>query len=812
MSVLVLILLAVVMLILVSAVLIMLNSARTKGSIARSLDMTLLTFMLPRFAPQGQNQQDDKKLIAVMEQLYASVATLGTKGWNKFLYGNPYIALEMGVHHVGEQIHFYAAVPAKFADNFEKQVTGVFPSAQVQRSPDYSIFNPQGFTAGGYLTLRAESILPFQTYTELPSDPLGPIAGALARLENEGEGAAIQVIVRPSDNSGLRKLAQDTARHMQSGVDFVKALKMAKSPPKKETSKPDTLVQPPKVATEFESKIIKALQNKASRPLFDCNIRILTSAAVEVRAQQMLDDIAGAFAQFAAPDMNAFKVNTLKGRSLERLSFNYAFRLFDTGQSVALSSEELTSIWHFPVSSAVLPRVKFANFKTAEPPPGMPETGLAFGVNDFHGKQTLLRLTPEDRRRHMYIIGQTGTGKTVVMNSMIVQDMEAGEGLTVLDPHGSLAEWVLANVPKNRVDDVIYFNPADVGFPMGLNMLEYDPASPQDKTLIIDEMFEIMDKLYNLKETGGPMFERFFKNATFLLLDNYERHIPTLSDMSRVFVDEEFRKDLLAHESNQIVKQFWELEVPKMTGDQSLGNFTGYVTSKIDTFTSNDFLRPIINQPRSVIDFKDVIENRKILIVNLAKGKIGDLNANLLGMVIVGKLRRTAMARDTKRDTLPDHFLYMDEFQNFTTQSISVILAEARKYRLCLIMAHQFIKQLDEKIRDSVFGNVGTMAVFRVSPEDAESPLMKTKFEPVFTPGDLSNIDNLNAYVSMLVNGQVGRPTNMRALTDLVFNKGDAKLREALIQISRLRNSKPKAEIEREIQQRYSENAQDTNV
>jgi len=806
MSVIVLILLAVVLLILASAMLIMLNAARTKGSLARSLDMTLLSFMLPRFAPQGQGQQDDKKLIAVMEQLYASLATLGTKGWNKFVYGNPYIALEMGVHHIGEQIHFYAAVPAKFADNFEKQVTGVFPAAQVQRSPDYSIFNPQGFTAGGYLTLKAESILPFQTYTDLPSDPLGSIAGALARLEHEGEGAALQVMVRPSDNTSLRKLAQDTARHMQSGVDFFKALKMAKSPPKKEKEeKPDTLVQPPKVATEFESKIIKALQNKASRPLFDCNIRMLTSAPDQMRAQQMLDDIVGAFAQFAAPDMNGFTMNKLTGRSLERLSFNYAFRLFDSGQSVALSSEELTSIWHFPVSSAVLPRVKFANFKTAEPPPGMPATGVAFGVNEYHGQTTLLRLMPEDRRRHMYIIGQTGTGKTVTMNSMIVQDMEAGEGLTVLDPHGSLAEWVLANVPKNRVDDVIYFNPADVDFPMGLNMLEYDPASPQDKTLIIDEMFEIMDKLYNLKETGGPMFERFFKNATFLLLDNYERHIPTLSDMSRVFVDEPFRKDLLAHEPNQIVKQFWELEVPKMTGDQSLGNFTGYVTSKIDTFTSNDFLRPIVNQPRSVINFKNVIENRKILVVNLSKGKIGDLNANLLGMVIVGKLRRAAMARDTKRESLPDHFLYMDEFQNFTTQSISVILAEARKYRLCLVMAHQFIKQLDDKIRDSVFGNVGTMAVFRISPEDAENPLMKTKFDPVFNPGDLSNIDNFNAYVSMLVNGQVARPTNMRALTDVVFGKGDPKMREALIQISRLRHAKPRADIEQEIQQRYSE-------
>jgi len=799
------VILAVVGLLIGTAAVIMLNGVRTKGAIARSLDMTVLLFVLPRFAADGQGKED-AKLIAAMEQLYASVATLKAKGWNKFLYGDPYIALEMAVHHVGEQIHFYAAVPSRFADQFEKQVQGIFPTAQTERSRDYNIFNPNGASAGGYFELAQDAILPFQTYEDLPADPLGPLVSALGRLQNEGEGAAIQVLVRPSSRTELRKLAQDTARQMQAGNDFFKALKLAKNPSKEKKDDEPAVAAVPKVATEFEQKLIKALQDKASRPLFDCNVRILTSAPDADRAGQILDDVAGAFAQYAAPDLNAFKLKKQSGRSLERLVFNYAFRLFDHGTSVPLSSEEVTSIYHFPVSSAILPKVKFASFKTAEPPPGMPAAGVAFGVNLYHGQETTLRLTREDRRRHMYIIGQTGTGKSVTMQSMIAQDLAAGEGLTVLDPHGSLAEWVLANVPKGRADDVVYFNPADVQYPMGLNMLEFDPANPQDKTLIIDELFEIMDKLYDLKETGGPQFERYFKNATFLLLDNYERIQPTLGDMSRVFVDEAFRKDLLANETNQIVKQFWELEATKTTGDQSLANFAGYVTSKIDTFTSNDFLRPIINQPRSVIDFKDVIENKRILVVNLSKGKIGDLNANLLGMVILGKLRRVALARDTTRTEMPDHYVYMDEFQNFTTDSISVILAEARKYRLCLIMAHQFIKQLDEDIAAAVFGNVGTSVVYRVSPEDAEDPRIKTKFEPVFSPGDIANIDNFNAYVTMLVNGQVGRPTNMRTLTDLVFGKGDPKVRDALVQISRLRYGRPREEIERDIQARFAKN------
>lgn len=787
------------------AALVMLNVVRSRGAIARSLDMTLMSFTLPRFtALQGDKGKQDKELISLMEQLYSSVATLQVKGWNKFLYGNPYIALEMAVHHVGEQIHFYVAVPARFAETFEKQVQGIFSSAQIERTTDFNVFNPAGASAGGYFKLQQDAILPVVGYTELAADPLGQIAGAMSRLEHEGEGAAIQVIVRPSGDAHLRRLAQDVARQMQAGNDFAKALKRAKNPPKKDTTKPETLQEPPKIATEFEAKLIKALQAKASRPLFDCNVRLITSAADPVRAEQILDDVAGSFAQFSAPNMNSLSLKKLKGSALREFTFQYSFRLFENDQKIELSSEELTSIYHFPVTSAVLPKVKFANFKVVEPPSGIPIQGVAFGANDFQGRETMLRLAKEDRRRHMYILGQTGTGKSVTMQSMIAQDLASGEGLTVIDPHGSLAEWTLANVPKNRVDDVIYFNPADTEYPMGLNMLEYDPANPQDKTLIIDELFEIMDKLYDLKETGGPQFERYFKNATFLLLDNYDRRVPTLADMSRVFVDDAFRADLLAHETNQVVKQFWELEATKTTGDQSLANFAGYVTSKIDAFTSNDFLRPIINQPTSVIDFKNVIEKKKILVVNMAKGKIGDLNANLLGMVIVGKLRRAALARDTRQADLADHYVYMDEFQNITTQSISVILAEARKYRLCLIMAHQFIKQLDEKIRDAIFGNVGTMIVFRISPEDAESPVIKTKFEPQITPYDISNIDNLNGYVSMLVNGQVGRPCNMRALTDLVFGKGDPAVAQAIIEIGRIRYGERREQVERDIQQRFT--------
>jgi len=792
------------MLLIILAAFIVINGVRSRA-LRRALDFTLLSFQFPRATPSNNQQQDEKKLIALMEQVYSSVATMHTRGWNKLLYGDPYIILEMAVPHVGEQIHFYAAVPNAYTEQFKRQIYGVFPSVQVAQTPDYNIFHPQGAVAGGWMKLKEEPILPIATYTDLPADPLGPLVSAFSHITADGEGAAIQVVVRPSSDHTMRRLAQDVARHLQTGHDFKSAMKLAQHPPKKKTPSADdpAVTEPPRVATEFDQKLIRALQSKASRPLFDCNVRLMTSGATQERANELLGELENAFAQYASPDGNAFSLQKAKGGSLEKLVYQFSFRLFNSASDIQLSSEEVTSIYHLPVTASSLPKVKFTNFRASEPPSGISPDGIAFGENIFQGKSTMLRLSDEDRRRHMYIVGQTGTGKTVTMQSMIAQDMASGNGLTVLDPHGSLAEWVLANVPRERADDVIYFDPSDPQYAMGLNLLEYDPTSPQDKTLIVDELFEIMNKLYNMKEAGGPQFEQYFKNAIFLLLDNADRRVATLADLSRVFIDEAFRNDLLAHESNTLVKQFWEKDATQRTGEQSLSNFTGYITSKVDAFTNNDFLRTIVNQPKSVFDFKDVIENKKILIANLTKGKIGDMNAQLLGMVIVGKLRRTALARDTTRNTMPDHFVYMDEFQSFTTNSISVILAEARKYRLCLIMAHQFIKQLDEQIRDSVFGNVGTIVAARVSPEDAESPVLKTRFEPNITPYDLSNMDNFNAYVVMLVNGQVGRPCNMRILTEQVFNKGSSKVRDALTEISRLKYGRLRIDIEAEIQGRF---------
>ena len=770
--------------------------------------MSLFLVTLPRDNPSagpGQQQKSDKELIALMEQLYSSFSNLHSKGWNKFIYGEPYIALELAVHHIGEEIHFYVAVPKSYEQIFEKQAHGIFPTAEIERVKDYNIFNPQGVNMAAYLKLKETPILPIKTYQRLEADPLGAIANSLSQLEREGEGAAIQILIRPSHHDEVRFTAQKVAKEMQSGFDFKRAMERVRKPlTKEQEAKEAEKPQPPRVVTPSEEEIVKAIQSKAARPLFDANIRMVVSALNQPRAEQILHNISEQFVQFTAPEMNRLEVGKVtKGRFLQRMLFDYSFRLFSNSQTLVMSSEEIASFYHFPLPTTAVPKVKFLKSKPAEPPPNLSYEGIILGKNIYRGEERIIRMTNPDRQRHLYTIGQTGTGKSTLMKAMLRQDIESGHGLCLIDPHGEFAEFALSIIPQNRIDDVIYFDPGDIERPMGLNMLEIDPKHPEQKTRVIDELFGIFDKLYDLKTTGGPMFEKYFKNSALLLLDDYEHEIPTLADISRVLVNNAYRADKLSREKNPLVKEFWELEAQKAGGEASLANMAPYISSKVTSFVFNEFLRPIINQKKSAFNFREVMDNQKILIINLSKGRIGDLNANLIGMVIVGKLLMAALSRvDMPEEKRSDFYLYIDEFQNFTTDSIGIILSEARKYHLNLIIAHQFIKQLKENIRDAVFGNVGSIVSFRIGPDDAE--FMKNKFEPVFSPQDLINIDNLNGYVSLLINGQTTRPFNIKLITDTVFGAGSAEVAGAVKQMSRLKYGRPREEVEQEIQERVS--------
>ena len=399
--------------------------------------------------------------------------------------------------------------------------------------------------------------------------------------------------------------------------------------------------------------------------------------------------------------------------------------------------------------------------------------------------------------RHFYIIGQTGTGKSVLLKDIIIQDIRAGAGVCMIDPHGSDVLDILSQIPEERMQDVIYFDPGATERPMALNMMEYDESRPEQKTLVVDELLGIFKKLFGaVPESMGPAFEQYFRNAALLVMEDPASG-NTLMDISRIFSDSEFRARKLAACKNPIVQRFWQDIAMKASGEQGLENYAPYVTNKFDAFTTNEIVRPIIAQQKSSFNFRELMDTKKILLVNLAKGRIGELNANLLGLVIVGKFLIAALSRaDSAGQDLPPFYLHIDEFQNFTTPSIAVIFSEARKYKLSLTVAHQFIAQLTDEIRDAVFGNVGSICSFRVGAADAE--FLEKQFAPTFTANDLMNVDNRNAYLKLLIDGKPSTPFNIETLPFEVGHKDNVSMMQEL---SALKYGRPRAEIEAEMAQ-----------
>ena len=772
---------------------VLLERLKKKGRIVRALNMSLFLVRLPKETKEDIPLEEKKSRIAIMEQFLSSLGMLKEKGFKRqLLYGQPYIVLELAVPFSSSEISFYAAVPKKYETFFEKQIHGFYPRAMIDKVEDYNIFHPEGAAVGGFFKLNKQSMLPIKTFRELEIDPLENISNALSKIEEVGEGGAIQFVIKPAGKD-WNKLGISVAKRMGEGMGFKDVLK-GKLPKKPKPNEP----QPQPKVSPMDEEIIKALQAKAGKTGFEVNVRLLFSAKDEERAKELLSHAEGAFQQFNTPNFNSLKLERVKGSQLKKLCFNFSFRFFKGQEKMVLNSEEMASVFHFPLTLLSSPKLKWLKARESVPPTNLPKQGIILGKNIFRREEAVVRMTDDDRRRHLYIVGQTGTGKTTMMLDMIKQDIENGKGLAFIDPHGDSVEKILGIIPAERIEDVIYFNPADIERPTGLNMLEYDPAHPEQKTFLANEMINIFKRLWpDVPEGFGPMFEQYMRNALLLVMDDPESG-STLLEVPKVLADAEFRHYKLSKSANIVVKDFWIKEAEKAGGEAALVNIVPYITSKTGVFLSNDIVRPIICQQKSSFDFRKIMDEGKILLVNLSKGKLGDVNSNLLGSIIVTKLLAAAFSRvDAPEEQRPDFYLYMDEFQNFTTESVSTILAEARKYKLDLIIAHQFIGQLMENIKNAVFGNVGSMAVFRVGAEDAE--FLVKQFEPVFNQQDLVNIDNFNAYVKLLINNQTSLPFNIRCSPPV---KGNLEITAKIKEISRLKYGREREIVEKEIQER----------
>ncbi|MEN9337987.1 MAG: hypothetical protein RIQ41_301 [Candidatus Parcubacteria bacterium] len=763
----------------------------------KALHMKLFEVVLPDgLASEGKQA---KEMMSLMEQWYASMQALAPEPTNK---EKNYYSLELAVSNGSTVASFYCAVHADFALLFEKVVLGVFPHAQVrEQKDDYNIFHAHAITACSYATASVHPTLPIRTYKEMEGDPMSLIISAFTKIARDDEGLALQLLVRPSGDVFAKRYGEmledlrkgETLKRVIDKQSLVKEslhlMREMFSSQKKEGDDKE------KKTTFLDETAMRLVQEKLSRTIVETNMRIIASASTLPRAQMMRADLEASFAQFTEVGGSAVKWVEVEGKKQKAMLHRFSYRLWNEDESYPLNLSELSSVFHFPVHTKEVGNVREQTATQAQAPLDLPTDGVVLGVNRFRGQETPVHMSQEDRMRHMYVIGQTGTGKSSILKNLIIQDIKNGDGCCFIDPHGSDIMDILASIPPERAQDVVYFDPGYTERPMGLNMLEYDKNYPEQKTLIVNEMLGIFNKLFDMKATGGPGFEQYFRNATLLVMDHPESG-NTLLEIGRVFSDKDFRHYKLSKTKNPLLVQFWQ-NAEKTTGDQGLENWTQYVNSKFDIFLSNDIMRPIIAQEKSSFSVREIMDTRKIFLVNLSKGRLGDINSSLIGLVIVGKFLQAALSRVDAEDR-PDFYLYIDEFQNITTLSITSILSEARKYRLSLTVAHQYISQLSEDIKNAVFGNIGSMAFFRVGPDDAN--YLESQLAPSFTANDLLKIENYHAYLKLLVRGEPKKPFDIVTLPP---EQGDRSRIDALKELSYLTYGRPREEVEAEIMRKY---------
>lgn len=784
---------------------------KTDSETFKNLDISLFEVTLPE-AEKGKSY---KESITLMEQFYASMQIVGPGKNEK----NNYFSLEIALSHDTEQVIFYVCVPNSVSDLFQKQVLGLFHNAQVKLiTNDYNIFFEGGFSAGSYAVASDTDLMPIKTYDTFDHDPIDLLLGVFEKIKKAGEGASVQVIVKPVGDKYTKDYGKvlDRLRKGETMKKIKESLSNELSVELKSWGKAiwgavagsDVVKKDDEKEKKKESRIddiaVQNVTKKLQSTITETTIRIITSAETQERANEILRDLESAFLQYQEVQSNGIIFKQPKGDDLKLMFRDFSYRRFDPSKVFHLNFKELSTMFHFPTHSEGSAQLKQSGAATHPAPMEMGSKGVKLGQNEHRGRITPIHMTDSDRLRHFYTIGQTGVGKTQMFLKMIVQDIKNGDGCCFIDPHGSDINTILANIPPERFDDLIFFDPSYTARPMALNMLEFDERSPQQKSLVIGELMSLFDKLFDMKAQGGAMFGQYFRNSALLNMEDPASG-NTVLEITRVLANKDFREMKLSKNKNPIIAEFWK-SAEATSGDQGLENFVPYISSKFDDFISNEFLRPIILQEKSAFNFRDIIDSKKILIVNLSKGLLGEKNANLLGLIIIMKLQMAAMSRAESVDLsqFPPFYVYLDEFQNVVTESIAAILSEARKYKLSLNMTHQYMEQLPDFIKSAVFGNVGNMAFFRINSADAA--VAEPRIVPRFTKDDIIKQENFNCIVSMLVDGKPAAAFNMDTFNPdgyLGPKSGNPNQIEQLKQLSYLKYGRDRAEVEQEIQDKF---------
>lgn len=700
---------------------------------------------------------------------------------------------------VNGQIRFYVWVPKQLRTFVEGQIYSQYPTVQIRQADEDYVAHEREHTVvyTSEITLTDNEVLPIKTFQNFEVDPLAGITGTLAKLETTGEEIWVQILVRPVADE-WHKTTEKWIEGVRAGkksstVKYVgwipQMLEALWKPP--EASEKVTVAK--ELSDRDKTRIAEA-EKKATKLGYQVKIRIAYLGESQVSARQQMQAIVGTFKQFNSTNLNGFKVT---GGSFAKESLlPYRQRQFGFN-SFILNIEELASVFHLPHTNVETPNIVWASSKTAEPPaklpiltgnPAVDENISAFGLTNFRGINHQFGMLRTDRSRHVYIIGQTGAGKSGLLELFALSDIFHGQGYAIIDPHGDLAVNNMRFIPGSRMQDVVYFNPADTAYPVGFNPLEV--TNPEQKSNISSEVIGVLKRMFG--ESWGPRLEYILRYTILALLD---RPSTTMLDISRMLTDKKFRKETLTYCTDTVVLQFWNVEFASWT-DKFAAEAIAPVLNKVGAFTANPTIRNIIGQPKSTFNIRQIMDEGKILIVNLSKGLIGEDNAAILGSFLVTKIQLAAMSRSdipNIADRRP-FYLYVDEFQNFATDSFATILSEARKYALNLTVANQYISQMTDTVRDAVFGNVGSMISFRVSADDA--PILSKQFEPQFEAGDLLQMHNRHFIINMVINGEKApafSATTLKLPGEQIDNTG------RIIENSRRLYSRPRADVESDI-------------